>query len=115
MGVVACGGSQASSTPDGAARDGDSCGALAKPAIDQALAVAEQHTACATDADCVSVGMAAACFDVCSRAVNAADVDAIKAALAGADCSEFVAAGCAVTAPPCAPPAAPICNQGRCE
>ena len=102
-------------SPASGSGDGDECSSLAKPAIDQALAAVEQHASCATDADCVSIGVNAACFDVCSRAVNQAEVNAVQAALASADCREFVAADCSVIAPPCAPPMPPTCNQGRCE
>jgi hypothetical protein len=83
--------------------------------VDQALAAVEQHARCTADADCVSIEVGAACFDICTRAVNQAEVNAVNAALASADCTQFLAAGCSVVPPPCAPPLAPRCNQGHCE
>ena len=111
LGALGCG----AASPAAESGDGDECSSLAKPAVDQALATVEQHASCATDADCVSIQVNTACFDVCSRAVNQAEVNAVKSALASADCREFVAAGCSVTPPPCAPPTGAVCNQGRCE
>lgn len=109
--ALSCG--AASPASEGGDRDG--CQSLSKPATDQVLAEIEQHLSCAEDADCVSIGVASACFDHCSRAVNQAGVNAVKSALANADCREFVAADCSVIPPPCAPPSSPICNEGRCE
>lgn len=111
LAALGCG----AASPASESGDGDGCQSLAKPAVDQALAAVDQHASCATDADCVSIGVNGACFDVCSRAVNQAEVNAVESALANADCREFVAADCSVVAPPCAPPQPPTCNQGRCE
>jgi len=83
--------------------------------VDQALAEVAKHTSCTSDADCVAMGIGSACFDVCTRAVNKNEVEAVNAALARADCTEFKEAGCQVVVPPCVPPMPPACRQGRCE
>lgn len=112
---LSCAGSQTSQGPASQGSDLQRCSALAKPAIDQALAEVAKHASCAADEDCVNVGIGSECFDVCSRAVNKNEVDAVNAALRQADCGEFKASGCQVTVPPCMPPQAPACKQGHCE
>ncbi len=113
--LVSCAGSQPAHTSGSQPADPARCSALARPAIDQALAEIAKHTACTTDADCVSIGVGSACFDVCNRAVSKSDVDAVNGLLSKADCQQFQAAGCRVTPPPCAPPQPPKCSQGHCE
>lgn len=83
--------------------------------MDQVLAAVEQHAKCSADADCVSIQVGTACFDICTRAVNRTEVNAVNDAMARADCTEFVADDCTVMPPPCAPPGPPVCNQGHCE
>jgi hypothetical protein len=116
--LLSCGGSRAGTgqtAQTAQSAQGDKCPGLAKPAVDRALAEVANHAACSSDADCVAVGIASACFDVCTRAVNKSEVDAVTAALKNADCGSFTAAGCTVVAPPCAPPKPPTCNAGHCE
>ena len=113
LGALGCSGR--STSPASESGDGDGCQSLSRPATDQVLAEIEQHLSCVADADCISIAVASACFDPCTRAVNQAGVNAVKSALANADCREFIAADCSVIPPPCAPPAPPVCNQGHCE
>lgn len=115
VGILACSGSQAPTGGSGQSTSAEQCAALAKPAIDEALAGIAKHASCTTDDECVNVGVGSACFDVCTRAVNKGEVEAVNAELKEARCGGFTAAGCQVVPPPCAPPQPPVCRDGRCE
>jgi hypothetical protein len=112
-----CSGKTAAS-PTSTAGTANDCSAKAKPAFDRAEAAVRAHLECNVDQDCVSLAFATTCFDACSRAVSAAGLEQVKAELAATDareCQAFEAAGCTVMPPPCVPPSAPVCRQGRCE
>ncbi len=73
---------------------------------------------CELDADCVSVPIVASCFDACWASLNKpgrAAVDRAATIVEASECKVWKEAGCTLTAPPCAPPAAPRCDRGRCQ
>jgi hypothetical protein len=114
--LIACASAPDAGPPSSAA--GGSCSAEAQRAAAPVLAVVERNGACATDADCTTVGLSTRCFDVCSRAVAASGVPEVEAALASADadgCEPFIADGCQLIVPPCVPPTPPVCRAGSCE
>ncbi len=93
----------------------DELAASARKDVDSAI---QSHTACATDADCVEDALSASCFDSCARGVatrGVADVKAARARVNDAQCKEFLARGCKVLIPPCAPPGPPRCVAGACK
>lgn len=94
-----------------------SCADLRAYALHRLDDVLAAHRACTTDADCVSVGFGASCFDACSRSVAKSGQPALDAASADIDadeCRDFKAQGCRSEVPPCAPPAPVACRQGIC-
>lgn len=104
-------------TSSASAAGGESCSDRASSAGSPALAAVDNNRACASDQDCVTVGISSACFDMCTRSVASSGVAAVKAALSDADvqgCKAFVAQGCQKVVPPCMPPAAPVCSNGLC-
>ncbi len=118
LGSLVLSGCGAGAPPAPGAPGAASCAERTNRARSDVLAVVEQHRACSSDADCVSVGVGSACFDACSRAVSASGVQAVRDAAAEADrttCAGFKQDGCRFDVPPCAPPMAPRCRQGACE
>ena len=94
-----------------------SCEDLATAARKEVSSAIESHAACTQDSDCALDALSAACFDSCSRVVassGVADVKAARARVNDAQCKEFLARGCKVLVPPCAPPRQPRCNAGAC-
>ncbi|MCC6523323.1 MAG: hypothetical protein IT373_11720 [Polyangiaceae bacterium] len=94
------------------------CAGRADQARKRVLAAVEANLACRSDDDCQVVAVGSGCFDACTRAVNAEGVAAVAAARAAvdeADCRSFRSDGCRLEHPPCAPPAAAACREGRCE
>jgi hypothetical protein len=117
LSTAACSKGGTAPAPSGGG-SGDTCAAEAKAAATTVLDAVAAHRACTTDADCVMVEVNASCFDVCTRAVAHAGVDAVQAARTATEtgaCATFAAHGCKLITPPCAPPAAPTCVSGACE
>lgn len=105
--LASCAGS-----PPGAGQ-GDDCSAKRTSAIDRVSKVIADNTACASDADCVTVAFGNSCFDACTRTVSKSGAAAVEAALHSPennDCN-----GCTVVPPPCAPPVQPTCVSGHCQ
>ncbi len=114
LALAACG----PASPPAAAPAGSTCAERTRSARSEVLAVLGANLACASDADCVAVGVGSACFDACSHAGNAKGASAVRDAAAKVDstiCATFKQDGCRFDVPPCAPPRAPRCNQGKCE
>jgi hypothetical protein len=112
--LAACGPSVPAAT---AAPAGASCKETADRGRDEVLAVVNQSLNCAADADCTVTSIGAACFDVCSRAVSTKLLPAVQAAMADVDsttCATYKQDGCRFDVPPCAPPMAPRCVNGKC-
>jgi len=81
-------------------------------------AVIDAHLACEKDGDCQSIAFSSNCFDSCTRAINAAGVSAVEAAVAKANagaCANYQSDGCSVSIPPCVPPTLPQCVAGKCS
>lgn len=112
----AAGSASSSPAPTAPAAGGASCQVLAQAAKAKVVPRIEQSRACSADADCVTIGVATRCFDMCTRAIAVSGKAAVSAALADADasCAEFIAAGCKAVIPPCLPPPNATCVQGKC-
>lgn len=111
-------GCSSSPTPGSTGSTGDACTSSANAARERVLSVVEQNRACASDADCVTVNVNATCFDACTRTVNQAGkgaVDRASTLVEASECKAFGDAKCKLEVPPCAPPAPPHCNAGKCE
>lgn len=96
----------------------DVCVDSATKASARVSKVADDNAACASDADCFEVPLRTSCFDACSRSVNQTGkgaVDRAETLVEAGECKTFRSAGCKLVAPPCAPPRAPTCKEGRCE
>jgi hypothetical protein len=94
------------------------CTALSQAAASRVETAIGAHKSCSADADCVTVGAAAGCFDHCSRAIAGSGTAALTAVIADVDaqeCHEFEAKGCVTEVPPCMAPKTPACVQGTCE
>jgi len=95
------------------------CQALTREAgdaLDKVIRASESP--CTQDSDCSLVGHSSTCHDFCSRAVLASSLDAIaetRAAINADQCHQFSSGGCRLEAPPCAPPGAVVCRDGRCS
>ncbi len=95
-----------------------SCDALQASAAREVETVIGANVSCTTDADCVSVGVGASCFDHCSRAMNIAGTHELTAAtqrVDAAQCREFNERGCTFAAPPCMALPTPRCHEGTCR
>jgi hypothetical protein len=121
--LMACGGTTSSTsgtvapTDGGSASTATSCNDLASAAQKDVAAVIEAHLSCTQASDCKSVALSASCFDSCTRAIRADGETALKAAQDRANqaqCAQFTSQGCKVTIPPCAPPSAVTCTNGKC-
>lgn len=112
-------GTSGATSSDGGSAVGSStsCSGLANAARQEVDAVIESHRSCTQASDCVSVGLSASCFDSCSRSARADSEAARKAAkdkVDKAQCAQFVAQGCKLIIPPCAPPREVACVNGAC-
>jgi hypothetical protein len=122
--VAACGGTTSSTSGGAAPADGggggtagSSCNDLASAAQKDVAAVLEAHLSCTQASDCKSIALSASCFDSCTRAIRADGETALKAAQDKANqmqCAQFTSQGCKVTIPPCEPPSAVTCTNGKC-
>ncbi len=95
-----------------------SCDDLANAARKEVSSAIVSHAACTQDSDCVEEALSASCFDSCARGVASSGLSDVKAARArvnDAQCKEFLARGCKVLVPPCAPPRPPRCHAGACS
>jgi hypothetical protein len=124
-GAVACGSSPTAS-PQAASpvasveapAAGEACGAPARQAADRVSAVTSAQRACSADADCIVVPQGASCFDHCTTVIarsGRAALDAVVADVGAHECREFLALGCRIEVPPCAPPGQPSCKAGLCQ
>jgi len=107
-----------SATPDRGTAKEDVCSASQKAATDRVLGVVAANETCASDADCSTVNVNAACFDVCTRSVNQVGkgaVDRVITLVEAGECKGFTAAKCSLIPPPCAPPRPSRCVSGKCE
>lgn len=113
---VACTATPAANTPGGT--EDPRCGESTNAARARLESVIDANMTCKTDADCTTVGFGASCFDSCSRTIGTSGVDAYKAeigAVNAKECKAYDDAGCLpMVAPPCAPPEAPACKEGKC-
>ncbi len=112
--VAAC---AASSGGDAKAPTVTECGEHSRPARDKVEAAIAANLTCSSDDDCQLLHIHTACFDACARPVAKAGREAVEQAMSAAsdtECKAFVASGCKVIAPPCAPPEAPACRDGTC-
>jgi hypothetical protein len=94
-----------------------SCDTLAASAAREVGSAIAAHAACSSDADCVTVGFGASCFDACSRMMNIVGTSELSAAserVESAQCKEFAERGCKLIPPPCMAPPAPSCKAGSC-
>lgn len=114
---VACAASPPATTGGGVAAE-PQCAESTNAARARLTAVIDANMACKTDADCTTIGFGASCFDSCSRTIGVSGVDAYKAEIAAVDakeCKAYDDAGCPpMVSPPCAPPEAPACREGKC-
>jgi len=93
------------------------CRDLQASAAAEVSRVVSSHTACQTDSDCIEVAVGAACFDHCSRAMNATGKDELEAArqrMNDTSCLEFGKRGCKSFSPPCMALPHPRCRAGSC-
>jgi hypothetical protein len=114
MGLVACA-DQGVRSPENAS---EPCSDIAAAAGKRVRDVAYANQACATDADCLTVGDAADCFDSCSISIGRSGEPAYRAAVADVNahaCTDFAARGCQVIHPPCAPAPPVSCQHGICQ
>jgi hypothetical protein len=112
--LAACAAGPSQPRDPGAAQSCEALKVSAAAIVAQAVA---SHAACSTDADCVTVGFGASCFDHCTRAMNVsgkADLEAAQTRVDGAQCRQFQERGCKSFAPPCMAPAPPTCKAGAC-
>ncbi len=96
---------------------GNRCERIEDDAKAFVLDVVDEDQSCTQDSDCAVVAINGSCYDVCTRVVAVANVAAVEAANDEADreiCGDFSL--CTTIRPPCAAPAAPVCNDdGQCE
>jgi hypothetical protein len=96
---------------------GSTCEDRTRRAAHEVLAVVDANRVCIADSDCVAVGVASTCFDVCLRAVSTRGVEAVRDAEANVDstvCATFKQDGCVSTPPPCLALPSPKCVKGQC-
>ena len=114
IGAAAC----ASSAPSPGGANSDTCAGHVDAARNKLVAVLDANNACTSDADCTTVALSAGCFDSCSRTIAAsgkASFDAAITAVDAGECKAYKDDGCpAPISPPCAPPASPTCQEGKC-
>ena len=111
--LFSCAGSDPEKPPSG-----DVCQSSSRAASERVAKVAAENLACASDADCVVVGVGATCFDACTRDVNQTGkgaVDRASTLVEASECKKFNEAGCRLDHPPCAPPREARCENGQCQ
>ena len=94
------------------------CAQQAKPASDKVNAAIEANQTCSADADCMTIAVHSTCFDACTTPIAKSGQAAVEQAISSVsqdECQAFAAVGCKVIIPPCAPPMAPVCREGKCS
>jgi hypothetical protein len=113
--VSACGSAMNLPASDG----GRTCASRRLDAEAEVQRTIDANAACSVDSDCAVVEFATACFDACTRPVNAGGVAAVGRsidAVNAGDCATYARDCGAVVHPPCDPRVTPpLCHIGRCE
>jgi hypothetical protein len=95
-----------------------SCSAHREAALVLVRGAIEANRACKADSDCVSVALAARCFNACTRPMSAAGKAAYEAAVTEANakhCAAYEKESCPpASSPPCPGAPAPVCKAGSC-